>query len=293
MNRDENIAIIGGHSAVAQRLRSGPALGATAFVRRDPAAGERLVADYRGIVADDLRGFDAVINCAGATSGTVDELRRANVELPLALAKACGDAGVRRLVHLSSFSTYGRASGIHQDVPPAPISAYGKTKLEGDEALLASANKDRLDVIVARFPAILEPARVVGKTANLVRLWCRLGAIPAPRGDVRRSMISATMASRILTKLARNGGRAITLAADPQPFSYRQALGAISEGAGRGLGIVWLPQLAFDPLRVLAPSLRSSMFTDSLLDARSNAASDEPSDLYHALRDLAGRIAKR
>ena len=287
------IAIIGGHSAVARRLRLGPCPRATYFVRRSGRPDERRVESYRDIGPRDLAGFEAVINCAGATGGSTDDLEQANVTLPQALAEACREAGVGRLVHMSSFSVFGHAERISETSVPNPISAYGKSKLRGDERMLAAAAGGGLEAIVVRLPAIIEPTASRGKTAKLVTAWCRVGAIPAPKGDIQRSMISTATTARVLARLAGEGGAPIVLAADPEPFGYAAAATAIAEGAGRAVRVLWLPEWTFRPLRAVAPSLGYSLFADSLLDPGSNVAFAEPSDLYPSIAALAAKVVER
>lgn len=287
VSQDRKIAIIGGHSAIARRLRSGPCHGATAFVRRPEQASERVVEDYGDVGGRDLEGFDVVINCAGISRGTVDELDRANVRLPRNLAAACRSAEVRLLIHISSFSVYGYAEAIDMFSEPSPVSAYGRSKIRGDEAMSSAAGS--LNTIAVRLPAVIEPLALRGRMAKLVDAWCRIGAVPAPKGDISRSMISAAMAANVLARLAVEGGAPVVLAGDRDPFTYARAATAISEGARRAMRVIWLQKWAFAPLRSWVPSFGYSMFADSVLDPGSNAARDEPSDMYHSLTALAAR----
>src|SRR5690606_23653499 len=123
------IAIIGGSSSLARHLISGPLPEAVPFIRKGDAPGSIKIARYQCIEPRDLDGVSTVINCAGAVGGTQDELEEANVHLPVALAAACRDAGVQRLVHVSSFSVYGSARAISVDTPTRPASPYGFSKL--------------------------------------------------------------------------------------------------------------------------------------------------------------------
>src|SRR5688500_7970992 len=74
-----------------------------------------------------LEGIDAVVYCAGLLQdGPGEPVRAVHADGPRALFEACEAAGVRRVVHLS-------AIGVDRGTP----SAFSRTKLEGDEGLMA------------------------------------------------------------------------------------------------------------------------------------------------------------
>jgi dTDP-4-dehydrorhamnose reductase len=94
----------------------------------------------------------AVVNAAAMTDvdgceRDPEAARRGNVEGPRVLAEACRAAGVR-LVHVSTdfvFDGTKREPYTIEDAP-RPLSVYGQTKLEGEEAVRAALP----DAIVAR-----------------------------------------------------------------------------------------------------------------------------------------------
>lgn len=122
-----------------------PAQDVTAATRRDlditdPAA-----------VAAAVRGVDVVVNAAAWTDvdgAESDESGAAavNAEGPRLLARACHREGAR-LLHVSTDYVFdGSVSGDPatapawpEDAPTAPRSAYGRTKLAGEQAVLAEA----------------------------------------------------------------------------------------------------------------------------------------------------------
>jgi len=88
-----------------------------------------------------------VINCAALTNVDVCETERdlartVNADAAGAIARACTDTGAR-LIHLSTdyvFSGEGREA-YDEDAAPDPVSWYGRTKLEGEEQVLAASDR--------------------------------------------------------------------------------------------------------------------------------------------------------
>src|ERR1700722_2136347 len=84
-------------------------------------------------------GADYVLHLAARTSvprSVKDpvETNRINVDGTVNLLVAARDAGVRRVVFAGSSSVYGDTPTLpkHEQMPPAPISPYGVTKLVGE-----------------------------------------------------------------------------------------------------------------------------------------------------------------
>ena len=89
-----------------------------------------------------LETFEVVVNAAGAATpgvGASRTLFEANAVLPVVVAQAAAEAGVRRLVHLSTASVQGRLDPLDDTTRTFPSSPYTLTKAEGEAALLAGA----------------------------------------------------------------------------------------------------------------------------------------------------------
>jgi dTDP-4-dehydrorhamnose reductase len=100
----------------------------------DLAGAERLVLD---------RFPDGVINAAALSDVGVCErelglARQANIELPGRLAQLANHVGAR-FIHLSTDMVFDGTRGPYRSTDtPAPLNVYARTKLEGEEAVMAA-----------------------------------------------------------------------------------------------------------------------------------------------------------
>ena len=154
------------------------ALGAELF------AGSLADADALAAAAD---GADTVFHLAALTTAPDEEaFRRANAEGTANVARGVlrGGTRPRRLVYLSSYAACGPAVNgrpRRMDETPAPLTAYGRTKLQG-EAAAREVEPAGVELVVLRAPAVYGP----GDRAFLpVYRMARLGLAPVPTGPVR------------------------------------------------------------------------------------------------------------
>ena len=105
--------------------------------------------------------IDLVFHLAGLTKAKkTEDFFSANARGTENLLRAVSRraSGLRRFLYLSSLAAVGpSASGapVDENVTPAPVSSYGKSKLEGEEALLR--HKSAVPVTVIRPPAVYGP----------------------------------------------------------------------------------------------------------------------------------------
>jgi nucleoside-diphosphate-sugar epimerase len=99
----------------------------------------------------------------------------ANFQATKNLLDACHQAGIKRLVHVSTAAVVGRcdSSWVDEDSPCSPITEYGKTKLEIEEMIREGARKYGFDLVVLR------PTSVYGHGGiSLVKLCKNLRQSP-------------------------------------------------------------------------------------------------------------------
>ncbi len=127
------------------------------------------------------------------SANPLTEYRQANVAGTLNLAQQAVLAGVRRFIFISSIKVNGEVTALGQpfraDDPPAPEDAYGQSKWEAEQGLLALARQSELEVCIIRPVLMYGP----GVKANFQRLlgWLASG-LPLPLGAVhnQRSLVA-------------------------------------------------------------------------------------------------------
>jgi len=108
-----------------------------------------------------LGGVDVVVHLAARVhvmrdpaSQPLEEYRRVNVEGTRCLAQAAKEAGVRRVILLSSVKVNGeaRAQAYTEADPPRPEDDYGRSKWEAEQALMDVGAPSGLEWVVLRPP---------------------------------------------------------------------------------------------------------------------------------------------
>lgn len=182
---------IGSHLAVALAARGHavrcllrPASNRAAL----PAAAELVVADHladRAALHRLLHGADAVVHLAGLTRSwtprALTEVNRGGTEA-LCAAAALASPALRQVILVSSQAAVGPSSRRHprgEDDPPAPVTAYGRSKLAAERVRL---RYPELPVTVVRPPAVYGPGdRDIFAYFRLVRGGLRPELVPASR----------------------------------------------------------------------------------------------------------------
>lgn len=146
-----------GHRVLAVARNPVPHTRAHAFVPLDVAA----AAPDRLAALLDQHGADAVINASGGWGTTVEEMRRAHIDLMERLVEGCAASSRRvRIVQMGSIHEYGPVPDgvlIDEHREPGPLTPYGLTKRTGSEHLLAQTRAGRVDGVVLRAVNVCGP----------------------------------------------------------------------------------------------------------------------------------------
>lgn len=199
--------------------------------------------------APTLQGIDAVVHLAGRAHVMVPEGPDAEAAYGAVngvgtahLARAAAEAGVSRLVLVSTAKVYGEASApgacFGPETAPAPADAYARSKLAGERAVLALPEVS---------PLCLRPPVIVGAgvAANLRRL-IRLADSPWPlplgwTGGARSLVTVATMAAVIRAALHTPRVTGAYPVADEPPLTVAELLVRLRRALGRPRRLVPVP----------------------------------------------------
>jgi nucleoside-diphosphate-sugar epimerase len=129
---------------------------------------------HDGTLEAELRAArpDYVVNCTGATSGTMADLIRINVLTTAGLLEAIARSGIRaRLVHIGSAAEYGPGvigQLVAETARPRPMSPYGIAKLAATQLVAAGQDAVVLRVFNALGPA-MPPGTLPGTALRRLR----------------------------------------------------------------------------------------------------------------------------
>ena len=146
MKGEAGILVLGGRGRLGRAVLEQAGEEAVAAPSLGRPAGAQEAAEGFQELAGFIRRQEPrlVINCLGYTAvdraqDEADLARELNARGPAQLARACAEAGAQ-LVHVSTDHVFdGRLRRPYrEDDPPAPLSVYGRSKLEGERAVAAA-----------------------------------------------------------------------------------------------------------------------------------------------------------
>ncbi len=216
---------------------------------------EARFADLRdeGALREAVRGVDVVVHLAGLTRARSEaEFLDVNAEGVRRLVRACREAagGLSRFVLVSSLAAAGPGTPEaprRENDPPSPVSAYGRSKLAGEAALVETAGP--LPWTIVRPPIVFGPH---DRDVFMLFEMAAKGIVPlSGRRDRHYSVVYGPDLAQAIVALSRTpeaaGGRFHVV--DPAPLSYAAFIGAIGAALGRRPRILRLPEFL---ARVLA-----------------------------------------
>ena len=190
-----------------------------------------------------VSGADSVLHLAAATKArSVQEYERSNVAGTRAMIGAVLAASPRprRLVYLSSLAAVGPSldgTPVTSETPPRPLTAYGRTKLAGEEA--CSAVDEDIEVAILRAPAVYGPRdRDVFEFFRMAKA----GVIVLPAGARRLQMIHAADLARALVLCATaQGTSGVYHVAEARSYAMEEMARMVGTAIGRNVRVVHVP----------------------------------------------------
>ena len=237
--------------ATATRLQTLHGVTVVRAVRRalatpDPLTPWVLVSDLDGQTdwSMALAGVDAVVHTAArvhvmqeAAADPLVEFRRVNVRGTLNLARQAAQAGVRRLVFISSIKVNGEVTLPGHPFTardrPAPVDAYGISKHEAEEGLRDIALQTGMEVTIIRPPLVYGPG-VKANFAALMRAVQRGWPLPLGAVHNRRSLVGVdNLVDLIATCLVHpKAANQTFLVSDGQDLSTPELVQGLARAAG-------------------------------------------------------------
>ena len=205
---------------------------------------QRGVAIFRGdirtsdMLTAPMHGADFVFHLVAETRkwGPMQCSYAVNVIGVENVCRAALKAGVRRLVHMSTFTVYNMMIGrpVTEDDPLAPLNEpYSMTKAEGDKLVQRMIAEDQLPAVVFRLGALFGPGdlRNFGRLADRVRAG--KGIIVGSGNNAVPFVYIADVVQALLLALdsERAVGQVYNIGND-QPFTQKQYLSAIAQDIG-------------------------------------------------------------
>jgi nucleoside-diphosphate-sugar epimerase len=195
-------------------------------------------------LAEAVAGADAVLHLAAATKArTPDEYQRANVAGTQKVVEAmlAAEPRPKRLIYLSSLAAVGPSRNgrpVNRDDLPAPLTAYGRTKLAGEKVVLAVATD--LEVAVLRAPAVYGPRdRDVFEFFRMASM----GIVLLPSGPERRLQMihAADLARALLMAATAEGATGVYHVAEARSYLWTEMARMVAEAVGRKAKLLRVP----------------------------------------------------
>lgn len=191
-----------------------------------------------------LAGIDVVVHLAArvhvmreASTDPLEAFRRVNTHGTVRLAEQCLQAGVQRLVYVSTIKVNGEATHglpFTADDRPHPMDHYGRSKHEAEQSLWQIQRAHGLQIVAVRPPLVYGP----GVKGNFSRLlgWVERGVpLPFASVDNRRTLLGLTNLVDLLMTCMDHPAAAgrVFLAGDGESVSTPELMRRIGRALGK------------------------------------------------------------
>jgi UDP-glucose 4-epimerase len=200
-----------------------------------------------------VAGMNSIVHLAARTHVTLDraldplaEFRRVNVAGTLSLARLAAEAGVRRLVFISSIKVNGDHTQPGQPYTaedmPAPTDPYGISKHEAEKGLREFTQDTGLELVIIR-PVLVYGPGVKANFRSMMDWICR--GLPLPLGAIpnKRSLVAwSNLIDLTITCLSHPAAIGETfLVSDGEDLSTTTLLRRTAKALGRPARLLPIP----------------------------------------------------
>lgn len=201
---------------------------------------------------DALADIDSVVHLAARVhqKGEMGEAaalahHRINADGTRRLAQAAAQAGVRRLLFISSIKVNGEATPsqpFRETDLPAPYDAYAASKWEAEKSVVHAAAGTALETVILRPPLVYGPG-AGGNLRSLLRLCASGLPLPLGRATNLRSLIGlGNLASAILAALFHSKAAGKTyLVCDGEDLSVTDLIRRLRVAMGQPERLISIP----------------------------------------------------
>jgi len=203
----------------------------------------------------DLRDVDIVIHLAQRAHRAPDATALATEANSVALlTRAAAEAGVQRLVLISSIKAMGEATTpgrpFRADDEPRPEDVYGSAKLASERKAASIAREFGIELTILRPPLVYGPG-VKGNFRALLQLAASGLPLPLAAINNRRSLIFLDNLVDLIAAAALHPAAAgrVLLARDGQDLSTPGLIRTLAESLGRPAALFPIPGAVFAALR--------------------------------------------
>jgi nucleoside-diphosphate-sugar epimerase len=199
-----------------------------------------------------LAGCDVVIHLAARvhvmkekSANPLDEFRTVNVNGTFTLAKQAEQAGVKRLIYISSIGVNGDFSNrpFKENDKPKPHNAYTQSKLEAELALKDFSKEHKIQFVVIR-PPLVYGQGAPGNFACLINFVKRETLLPLGAINNRRSFVYVENLVSLIVKCISHPAAAneVFFVSDGRDLSTTELLKASAEALGVKSRLLPVPQ---------------------------------------------------
>lgn len=186
-----------------------------------------------------MQGVETVFHCVGLIHPKhISQLFEINTKGTLNMLEAASKAGVKRIIFISSNSAAGAGSAMRESDEDHPYMAYGKSKKQAEEHVIAYQQSGKLEAVILRPCWFYGPGK--GQPERQLRFFRMIqkgNPILFGSGHNLRSMsyLDNTIQGMLLAEKTPSANGQIYWIADEKPYSTREIYEAIASIVGTTL----------------------------------------------------------